>query len=490
MAADGRDSGPVPSLKRERDEDPVSTPQRTSNYHTPSSAIPFTGPNFKPSPTKSTTSSSGLSDAPSSVSPANAFSSLDGSAPPPPKKPKLTFAEKELEKQRKAQEKLERDQAKSRLLAEKDENKRKAEAEREAKRIKIETEREEKRIVQEAEKAAKLEKKRQQEAEKAAKEEAKRKKERSQMTLPSMFFAKPTIKKEDTEKNLTTLEPGKSEKIVTLNKQKEERSEYEKRFPSFFLHDHVTLAKNNKWERDAARLEFVGKTIDKVLESWKDDSTPQPIVSGSTKRAFDAEELFSLRNDYKERGRIPKPVRDIMTELNKPMSLSLDSQNTQVKHTRNLLSTIPCKFLQFHEDVRPPYMGTFTRPLVPGAVTRLAQNPLRKELPDIDYDYDSEAEWVDEPGDDLAGEDPDSEAEDEDGQDEMDDFLDNSNQDELEKNQAMVMEPISTGLQWEDSLGRNLNQDGLINMEVSRYTFEVIRRKCYFYFVLHIYSSY
>jgi chromatin assembly factor 1 subunit A len=59
-----------------------------------------------------------------------------------------------------------------------------------------------------------------------------------------------------------------------------------------------------------------------------------------------------------------------------------------------LLSTLSRKHLQFAEDVRPAYNGTFTR------FTKLTpRNPFKKDIEAFAYDYDSEAEWEFEPED-------------------------------------------------------------------------------------------
>jgi chromatin assembly factor 1 subunit A len=59
-----------------------------------------------------------------------------------------------------------------------------------------------------------------------------------------------------------------------------------------------------------------------------------------------------------------------------------------------LLSTLPRKHLQFAEDIRPAYNGTFSRH------TRLTpRNPFKRDNEAFAYDYDSEAEWEFEPED-------------------------------------------------------------------------------------------
>jgi hypothetical protein len=108
------------------------------------------------------------------------------------------------------------------------------------------------------------------------------------------------------------------------------------------------------------------------------------------------------------------------------------------------------KSLKFGEDVRPPYQGTFTKTLPESAASKLMRNPFHRGLPDINYDYDSEAEW-EEP---EEGEDLDSEEEEEgseEGDDDLDGFLDDD-EDNVEGKRRLIvgdLEPLSTGLRWQ-----------------------------------------
>ncbi|CRK46038.1 hypothetical protein BN1723_019869, partial [Verticillium longisporum] len=66
----------------------------------------------------------------------------------------------------------------------------------------------------------------------------------------------------------------------------------------------------------------------------------------------------------------------------------------------------------------------------------------------VDYDYDSEAEWVDEPGEDLDLDD--EEEEDLDEGDEVAGLIDDSDAVEHTRFAASTLEPQSTGLCWEN----------------------------------------
>lgn len=70
---------------------------------------------------------------------------------------------------------------------------------------------------------------------------------------------------------------------------------------------------------------------------------------------------------------------------------------------RDVLVLNKYKFLRFHEDVRPPYFGTWSKK----SAFVTGRKPIGKDESTMDYDFDSEAEW--EEGDDDMGEDVENE---------------------------------------------------------------------------------
>ncbi len=402
---------------------------------------------------------------------ASAFAALNGSAPPPPKKQKLTFQEREMKRINKEIKDRERAEEKARKEAEKQahaEDRARKEAEKEAERKRKEAEKEEKRAAQEAEKAAKEEKKRQKEEEKRQKEEqkrkveeAKKKKEGSQMKLGN-FFALPKSADKGRRNSVdsrerTSMSPAPSNSVATpaaSTPNKPQITPYEKLFPPFFIQNNVTLAPITRFERDEEASETIQSTIDSYIIGNR---------SPGRKRSFDAALLFHISpHKIAPRGRRCMPVREIMEEMSgkssRPIDLTTDSQNFQIKRTTDLLKKVPMKFLKFQEDVRPPYRGTYTSRPVRG-MTKLARNPLRRDLPDTNYDYDSEAEWVeDEDAEDLKSEGDEEEELDDD--EDMDGFLDDENDETANSRRLVVqgdLEPVSTGLCWEDRKKRNMN---------------------------------
>jgi chromatin assembly factor 1 subunit A len=135
-----------------------------------------------------------------------------------------------------------------------------------------------------------------------------------------------------------------------------------------------------------------------------------------------------------------------------PIDLTSDCKKQE--EALELLNATPMRYIHFEEDVRPPYWGTWTKPLTPEQCRQVARNPFT-QLDLFNYDYDSEAEW-EEPGE---GEDlnSDDDEEEDDGEDDLDEFLDDG-----DANGALYPKGLglskdqtadSSGLQWEDEHG-------------------------------------
>ena len=106
-----------------------------------------------------------------------------------------------------------------------------------------------------------------------------------------------------------------------------------------------------------------------------------------------------------------------------PIDLTDSASENIKRRPADMLKSIPIKFIKFAEDVRPPYIGTYSKTPKTGSICSLGRAPFGRVRPDTNYEYDSEAEWED-----LGeGEDLESEGEEEEEDDEeadMDEFLD------------------------------------------------------------------
>lgn len=113
------------------------------------------------------------------------------------------------------------------------------------------------------------------------------------------------------------------------------------------------------------------------------------------------------------------------------------------------------KYLHFEEDVRPPYCGTWTKEVSEEKAKSVARNSSKRTLEDINYDYDSEAEWQEpEEGEDVNS-DGEDDAEIEDAGDDMDGFLDNV--DDLPNKSLIPKEEVK----WTPMLFENEAGDGV-----------------------------
>lgn len=232
---------------------------------------------------------------------------------------------------------------------------------------------------------------------------------------------------------------------------------------------------------DEDGLEHSRIKIDESFEQINAE-TDEPI------KAFNPVELLHLSPHKQNRQRRQSTVREIVARIHGTSRYPIDlteSRPNSIESPKDLLANVSVRYLKFAEDVRPPYIGTYTKLLDPRACSRLCRNPFSRSLP-TNYDYDSEAEW-EEPGE---GEDLDSEGEEEvredDEGDEMEGFLDdddeigNGNRMTISKGQPILgdLEPCSTGLCWEDTqlLNHSGNQKDR-ETDLSSYRIEIISGK-------------
>ncbi|KAL8709542.1 MAG: hypothetical protein Q9220_005784 [cf. Caloplaca sp. 1 TL-2023] len=394
--------------------------------------------------------------------------SVMSSATPPRKRAKLTEAErvaKNLEKEAKdldkAKQKAEKEETRLRKeeeKARKDEEKRTKDAEKDKRR-------------QEKEEQSRLK-----EEEKKKKEDEQEKKNKSQLRL-NAFFPRPNLSMGSStpspvrekfsplnsrRNSVTSIDDGdpRRGRSMSATPSKSKLFQYDRAFPSFFLHPHTTLAPHSRFERDEAGLQYTIKSVDEQLKK----GTQHHFCT-----TFNPEEMLHL-SPYKRRkldGHQPsvkKLVEQLRGTSHNPIDLTKCQELRDTREPLKILRTINTRFLKFAEDIRPPYVGTYTRLHDPQRARKICRNPFLRALPSTDYDYDSEVEW-EEPGE---GEDLDSEGEEEveseDG-DDLEGFLDDEDAADgaktLQKRRLIVgdLEPTSTGLCWEDESDSETRKD-------------------------------
>lgn len=228
---------------------------------------------------------------------------------------------------------------------------------------------------------------------------------------------------------------------------KKDTCDYLKCFLPFELPTHAVLAQHSRAILNDDQIQNVYNKLDKI-----DATLPVPLHRKSM--------IQDLKDNTRMHGiqyRPPTAVRTLMAQVygssDDPIDLTEGTSKQEELHPLQALGTVTMKFLHFHEDVRPPYHGTFTKVIIPEHARRLGRNPFKRELPEANYDYDSEAEW-EEP---EEGEDLDSELEDDnesvDDEEDMDGFLDDE-EDTLKRQQITSdLDPCNSGIWWEDGNG-------------------------------------
>jgi chromatin assembly factor 1 subunit A len=212
------------------------------------------------------------------------------------------------------------------------------------------------------------------------------------------------------------------------------------------------MAPHNRYIEDAEKMASARSRLDQLLS--QEDVAMEPVTIGS---------IISQLPKYRRRGLQLCSIAEIVERVNSSSDHPIDLTQENVDKSEDplvLLKRIPMKYLHFPEDVRPPYYGTYTRLHTAREERRLARNPFSRTLPQANYDYDSEAEW-EEP---EEGEDIDSDGEedlDEDGDDDLEGFLDD--EDDAQVKRRLIssdLQPVSTGICWEDPHGVSRLNDG------------------------------
>jgi len=204
-----------------------------------------------------------------------------------------------------------------------------------------------------------------------------------------------------------------------------------------------TVAPHNRFMKDDGALDHSRKGLEACFDAGLSSHF-------NTKRSL--QDAFQNPVAKKRRYVGPASVKDIMARLQgsetQPIDLTIKSGTTKQSSPLQELRTVPVKFLKYREDVRPPYVGTYSKAPAGLSIAKLSRMPLTRALPMVNYDYDSEAEWEEpEEGEDLDSE-GEEEADDED-EEEMEGFLDDEEADGPKRRHLMGdMEPLSTGLHW------------------------------------------
>ncbi|GAW16922.1 hypothetical protein ANO14919_063690 [Xylariales sp. No.14919] len=373
-------------------------------------------------------------------------------AQPPKRKRNVTIEEKAKERAEKKQKQDEAAAEKARIAAEKEAIKAEKAAEKAAKVTKKARTDKEKEAVKAAKAAEKAKADAVKEAKRLKKQEeelaAKAKREKQQNLMASFLKKVPAAPSRPSALPPTTITAGAATPSTPKQETKPTKSAYELNFKPFFIKAGVTMAAN-PFEMDDETKKAKSAILDEYIRGDRGEYLP--------KQPFNAVEVFDFAFPQ-QRGIIPPSVKKIMERIHGDTyqntfgitnTISKSQTEKLIINAQDQLDVIPMKYLRFYEDVRPAYFGTITTPMTYHKLRMLSRRPAGKTLP-LAYDYDSEAEWVEDDGEDL--DDAEDEEEDVEGDEEMDDFVDDSEAAPTIIRPGFETDslPISTGLCFEN----------------------------------------
>ncbi|KAK6464173.1 chromatin assembly factor 1 subunit A-domain-containing protein [Scheffersomyces coipomensis] len=318
-----------------------------------------------------------------------------------------------------AEKELEKEQKRKKLEDEKIQREKLKEEERLQKLAKME---ERERLRKEKKQKEEDDKKRLEEDKKRLEEEkrkAEELKERSQSKISNFFKIKvqpttTTPKKNNPNQSSVANSPLHKGTNPILIEDTSKISDYESDFLPFFIQKNVVLADNGSLSPEQKQ-----KSIKEFDDDLKDSE------SSDLKSYFNS---FKTNDDPISQSITPDAI---INELN--------SATTSETIIYELIQKLPpIKYLQFYENSKPPYIGTWCS-LRHQKIHIPVVNPINTELTGFDYEYDSDLEWnnKEDGEDDEDGEDIDDDEDDDEepnlDDDDMLDFVEDNNLDQNNK---------------------------------------------------------
>lgn len=339
---------------------------------------------------------------------------------------------RKLKQQQQLKQKQERQEAREREKKERQEARERQRQEKEQARRAKEQERLEQKKQKEKERLEKLEQKKQKELErqqeKALREEREKERQKIEQERREKLEARERAQSRigNFFKRVQSTTP---EEMVT---QEKKSSDYASLALPFYVKDGVEI--NTSWKLNSEDLQKSKKNFDDAIKASNRHS----------EKSYDA--VLEWINEQKVTSR-GYPIEHTSVKLLQQMT----AEQKDEKELLAYLSLIPCKFIKFYENIRPPYMGTyslnFKLPI---------EEPFNSEITGFNYEYDSDLDWVNEEDDEenvgevdnlLSGEEDDDDDEDEDDEEnegEFDGFLDPEmeNQTETEGSKHKFIGPL------------------------------------------------
>ena len=258
-------------------------------------------------------------------------------------------------------------------------------------------------------------------------------------------------------------------------------SDYQRTFLQFAAPSNSVVAGPNYFTWDQAYTQKALRDADTWFAPGGTSRNKQTLAKCLDLSCFEAP----------DRGWVSDTVSKLVTRIDGSTPGVTDrtsESSTKPMDARAKLQEHPMKYIFFHQDVRPPYIGTLSSIRTRSDALRLARRPCKKSREEVDYEYDSEAEW-DEPeeGEDLGSEGEDDDDSIADGE-ELEEFLDDEGADGVSKPRKHMLSgdmlPVSTGLCWENDAQKLVTSVQGLAINPSDYRMEVLSGELHTFSVL------
>ncbi|KAJ3028830.1 UNVERIFIED_CONTAM: hypothetical protein HDU68_000793 [Siphonaria sp. JEL0065] len=307
----------------------------------------------------------------------------------------VTKNSKQLLKEKKEAEKLAALKAKEEAKEKKEQEKREAkEAKEEMKRRKEE----EKMLAEKAKEEAKLKKEEDRlKAEKAKEERTKKDMKRVDKSQPSLASFIFRVQKE-----------APPPPPVVTNQEEADALAFRERFPQFHVKLGATIAQHNR---------FFKQTSESVIDEIMRQDSPADVISEfKSFLSTSAQSMRSTLRTKKQKRLLESQAKLVLMrkQSSNLLNASGEAPEEEEEDPYKKYRHVKWKLLQFAEEFRPAYFGTWTKK---STIATRGKNPWRKEIVSVaafggdsagwvmNYDVDSEAEWEeDEPGEELGSE--------------------------------------------------------------------------------------
>ncbi|KZT59825.1 hypothetical protein CALCODRAFT_515915 [Calocera cornea HHB12733] len=182
--------------------------------------------------------------------------------------------------------------------------------------------------------------------------------------------------------------------VATTSRLSSAKSDFDSNFKPFVVKKDVKLAPVNPFTPQKAKPKAEPIVLDSegdiIMEDVRPLSAPKDLlfeflaVVPSTRK--------TIRSTSTWRSAARYCVRDVMAQITEAEVIGDDRLVRQLRGRLTAGRNVPVKLLQFHDNVRPAYFGTWSK----SSAAVGARAPFARDITTFDYSYDSGDDWNEE----------------------------------------------------------------------------------------------